>query len=801
MKHSFIKCLSLALALLMLMSFVVACGGGETPADTTADTQGATSSGETQGDETQGDTNAPNETQGETNGDTEGVTEGETEAETEVDNSQRINELTDSAHVTFYESKRPKLSAIFTGANQCRADIAMDKTYGSVLKLTTNRGASDPFITFNYSAYLKPHKLDPVSADEYKYIVLTVRVEKCASETFELFYAAGDVTGVTAGYQTTATFNGADEGWQTIVFDLSDKNFSGPVNLFRFDFFTTGSADGGDTMYIYAMDFYKTRDEAYAGLDIDMSRPGEGSDLVEEKVDGVNYDKQNAPDEDKTVDLWFDHMTEKVYQNVTTSSGMNTYVISMAGNSIENCQFFLAPQGNRNFRIEMSNFSNGSNTLKTQVLREHYVNVNGKMVPDALPPLTGNVSVKGGNSQGFVIKVWADANEPAGLYTATLNIYDADTGKHIKKANVYVNVWDFSLSEATALKTAINIQAWPIAVSYQNAGMTAKSQEELYKIYYDFMLENRMSPYKLPYAIGDERCVEYLENPRVTAFAINKSNSNEEGVYQIMKDHPRWLEKGYFYYVDEPTEMGKLNELANAGNRLNSTFPGYNQISPFFTNTQVNADQDQIAFMTPYLDIWCTKVFAFTPRDKYMIPGTQYMTTTEQDEKYGTFEERMNALKQEGDELWLYFCWEPGQPYANWLALGDGTEPIVSIWQCMMTGATGVLYWDATYWTADPMNDLTPLIGATSHGDGVLIYSGAAIGSYEPISSFRFENIRLGIQDYQLLSMLAEKEGQEKADEMVEMVTVDVVTYTNDDDYLHAVRVMLGNMVSEAIKK
>ena len=148
-------------------------------------------------------------------------------------------------------------------------------------------------------------------------------------------------------------------------------------------------------------------------------------------------------------------------------------------------------------------------------------------------------------------------------------------------------------------------------------------------------------------------------------------------------------------------------------------------------------------------------------------------------------------------------CWEPGQPYVNWLALGDGTEPIVSVWQCKMTGATGMLYWDATYWAnmKNPMDDLTPLIGATSHGDGVLIYSGAQIGIYEPISSFRFENIRLGIQDYQLLTMLEAEEGEAKADEMVAMVTVDVLTYTNDDDYLHAVRVLLGNMVSEALKK
>ena len=800
MKQSFVKWLAMAMALLMLMSFVVACGGATTPADTTGETAGDTNPADTDGTSSTEGTTLGGETAGDTEGDTTVETEGETEA---VDNSNRINEPTDPAHVTFFDSKRPKLSAIFTGANQCNYEIVMDETYGSVLKLTTKPGASDPFISFNYSAYMKPLKLDAVSADEYKYVVLTVRVENCASETFELFYAAGNITGATAGYQTTASFDGSNTGWQKIIFDLSDKDFSGTVNMFRFDFFTTGSAKGGDAMYIYAVDFFKTRGEAYADLDVDMTRPGEGSDLTESKIDGVNYDKQNAPQEDANVDLWFDHITEKVYQNDTTSSGKNTYVISMAGNSIENCQFFLAPKATRNFRVELSAFSNGQNTLKTQVLYENYVNINGKMVPDALPPLTGNISVKGGNSQGFVIKVWADAGEQAGLYTATLNIYDADTGAHIKKANVYVNVWDFSLSEETALKTAIGLNDWNIVLSYQNKGMTDKEYWDLYKIYYDFLLENRLCAYRLPYSIGDSRAEAYLNNPRVTTFAINKSNQDVAGAYQILKNDPRWLEKGYFYYVDEPGDMNKLNELANKGNQLSSIYEGYNQVSPFFVNIQVDADTDQIAFMAPYTNIWCTKPFAFTPRNKYMIPGTQYMTTSAQDEKYGTFEERMKQQMAEGDQLWLYVCWEPGQPYANWLALGDGTEPIVSIWQCAMTGATGFLYWDSAYWANvnSTMSDLTPLIGATAHGDGVLLYSGADIGSYEPISSLRLEAVRLGIQDYQLLTMLQDAESQAKMDEMVAMVTTDVITYTNDDDYLHAVRVLLGEMVGDALKK
>ncbi len=789
--------LSLFLVIVMLVGAFAACTAGNNPADTTVGGTDPVTDPATEGTTDGAVTDTPTDP-----AETDTIpseTESETEAVTE-DPSTRVNEPTDPTFLTFYDNKRNR--NYFTGANQCDFEIVMDETYGSVLKLTASKGASDPFIAFNYANYMKTHKLDAINADEYKYMVYTIRVENVACESFEMFYYAGALQGATPGYQMTATFDSTNTGWQKIVFDLSKVDFSGTLNGMRWDFLTTPSGSGDESVYIYSVQFFKTQEEAMGGLDIDMTRPGEGSDLTEAPVDGVNYDKLNAPDEDASVSMWFDHMSQKVYQNDTTSSGKHTYVISMAGNSIENCQFFLAPEADRSFEVTLSEFTDGKgNTVTAKVYREHYVNVNGNMIPDALPPVQGAVDVKGGNSQGFAIKVWADKDQPAGLYTATVDIKDAATGKHIKTANVYVNVWDFSLSDETALKTAINAQAWPIYVKYQNAGMTDLSQDELYEIYFEFMLENRVSSYTLPYAVGDERAEKYLDDPRMTSFVINKKNNNEAGAYELMKDKPHWLEKGYFYYVDEPTNMDLLNQLAEQGNRLASTFPDYNQISPFFTNLQIDENTDQIEFMKPYLDIWCTKVFAFTPREKYMVSGTQYMTTRAQDAKYGTFAERMAALQAEGDELWLYFCWEPGQPYANWLALGDGTEPIVSIWQCALTNATGVLYWDATYWTDDPYNDLTPLIGATSHGDGVLIYPGSTYGIYEPVSSHRFENIRLGIQDYQLLSMLEAGEGEAAADEMIAMVTTDVITYTNDDDYLHAVRVLLGEKVSAMLKK
>ena len=449
MKHPTRKSrwLPLILALATLMAILlVACteGGTEdtTPADTTA---------------TEPVTDAPT-AEPDTNSDTE-------------DPATRVNEPTDPAHATFFDGKRPKLNAVLSSPNQCKAEIFMDPTYGSVVKLTTAKNASDPFIVFNYASYMKALKLDPVSADEYKYIVMTIRPENCSSETFELFYYAGAVQGATPGYQTTATFNAGNESWQKIIFDLSSAAWSGTVNGFRLDFLTAPGGEG-ESVYIYSIDFYKTAEEAYGDMDIDLSKPGEGSDLTEKPVEGVNYDKLTAPDEDASVELWFDHMTEKLYQTNTTSSGLNTYVIHMAGNSIENCQFFLSPKADRSFTITLTDFADGNgHTLKTKLLREHYASILGNMIPDGLPPVDGAVSVKGGTSQGFVVKVWAETDQAAGLYSADLTITDAESGKTVKTAKVYVYVYPFSLSEETALRTAVNMGDWAIVSTYENRGM------------------------------------------------------------------------------------------------------------------------------------------------------------------------------------------------------------------------------------------------------------------------------------------------------------------------------------------
>lgn len=49
-----------------------------------------------------------------------------------------------------------------------------------------------------------------------------------------------------------------------------------------------------------------------------------------------------------------------------------------------------------------------------------------------------------------------------------------------------------------------------------------------YKTLYDYLLDNRVNAYDLPYALDDPRVDEYLDDPRVNAFNILGFKFNKE---------------------------------------------------------------------------------------------------------------------------------------------------------------------------------------------------------------------------------------------------------------------------------
>ena len=164
-----------------------------------------------------------------------------------------------------------------------------------------------------------------------------------------------------------------------------------------------------------------------------------------------------------------------------------------------------------------------------------------------------------------------------------------------------------------------------------------------------------------------------------------------------------------------------------------------------------------------------------------------------------------------GLQVWAYVCCSPRYPYANWLADDPLVEARVIWWQAYHQKMDGMLYWGLNIWgrannktMIDPEKD-GPLLnfGITTeavwadrlHGDGLLLYP----GKDGPIGSIRLANIRDGLEDYDYLSLLAEREGSiEKARQACLPVTTSLTQFTRDPETVLAQRDRIARRIERA---
>ena len=118
------------------------------------------------------------------------------------------------------------------------------------------------------------------------------------------------------------------------------------------------------------------------------------------------------------------------------------------------------------------------------------------------------------------------------------------------------------------------------------------------------------------------------------------------------------------------------------------------------------------------------------------------------------------SRQSKGEEVWFYTCMHPQGNYANRFIEQPLIKTRLLHWINFQYGATGYLHWGYNYWQdKDPYKNVHPLHGSgLGHilpaGDPFIVYP----GKNGPVNSIRFEAMRDGIADHELLSMLAEKD-------------------------------------------
>ena len=517
------------------------------------------------------------------------------------------------------------------------------------------------------------------------------------------------------------------------------------------------------------------------------------------------YDAKTAENEDSTVTMYFDHIMNRISETSTEPNGYYSYTVRTAKNEIEDVQILLTSEEEKTgLTLRVGDIVNqNGDVLPAEVRYGYYysfdvMDTDGDRFVDPYITLNGPFDLPAGLSRSFLIKVKTPIDAEAGLYKTDVELLDSE-GKVIKTAEVRVYVWDFVLDDETACDTAFCMN------------------RPDYKTYYDYMLENRISAYYLPYDVLDSRADEYMSNPRVTSFCVAGGAYSYDGnddkliaIYEKLRTNPAWLEKGYLYPVDEPYTIEQFEEAERFYNRMCEILPekDFQIVIPLASNGyDVRENIDFTERLEPYINIWCPQSYAFRPympyseykevADSYRyVPYNFYMWTTSANFKqYGQWRDRYEAFRERGDKMWWYICCAPEVPYANFFQCYQGAIDRMVLWQQYMFDIDGLLYWCVDYYAINDSNNIS--LKKTNGGDGLLIYEGELFGSTGPAPSIRFESVRDGIEDFQYLSQLETLVDRETAMKYVNRLTTTILDHTDEYTDIVNVRDELGFMIEE----
>lgn len=817
------KLLVISLTLLVLALLLAACTENTGKTESTAgNTEVEATVGATEPAETEEPATQPEETQPALE-ETAEVTEA---PETEPETVDLVGVRLDHKRIT----------NTIMGKNQTDVVREEDATEGTVIKLTTTHAGTDPYITLNYSNYARISDGDQVKLEDYPFIIIKIKNENCPLAAFNFYWVSNEAPNLPENFSghSAGIFNNASTEWQYIWVDMSfHTNWKGLLQQLRLDWQdTTGASIAKDvSMSISGVYFAKTEEEAkaIAGLTNDPSEI-ETDPEIENKVDEllatkdpspeVSNDKLTAEHEDANLNLWFNHSHTKTPAEDITPTDMNTYKLRLAKNESESCHMLLASLvGHNGVTVSVTNFKNASGAeLKTELMYGYYFeDVEGETIPDPTPWVNKSFDLAKDRSQMFIIKVTTGLDSQEGLYEAEVSVKDAD-GKEIKKAKVYTYVWDFTLPEETSCKTQMDLSWYNIYVTHDCPG---GDDGLLYKNYYDLLLANRICAYTLPYSeegyFTDSRILEYLDNPRVVAFnplgwTVKPNADNLTAAYNFLSQKEEWLDKSYFYLVDEPLNQDQLDSINDYGDLLKEYFPGYKMMAPEHENSvwDENSTVDSFEYVKDSINVWCFKPFFYTTFAEYNYDHSlTYKHTPMVEANLGTFAERMAIQKGEGDEVWWYVTRRPESPEITLLMETESVRHRILFWQQKLYNVDSFLYYLVNDWydfemfsdTKNGVNKKYESVAGSHdcYGNGVLVYCGQEFDVYGGVGSLRLENVRDGIEDFEYLTMMVEQYDKETVDAIIRRLTTSLADYNTDEEFFAELRVALGNALEAAM--
>ena len=497
------------------------------------------------------------------------------------------------------------------------------------------------------------------------------------------------------------------------------------------------------------------------------------------------------------IKAWAFHSFEKTVVNVKPKDiGLSTdYTVYLSKGETEGCQ--VAVYSDTKLKnVTLVQTSEDVENIETSIYemsRTH--DIKRKHHTDALVPYNGGkLTLEKKRILPFMIEFKTNESTVAGEYNYTYELRD-QKGKPFASYEITVHVWDITLPADKTFVTAMGLTNEGI---FYHGG--------IYEGWYNELLEHNICAYTLPYDILDDRADAYMSDPRVTSFMINVTDAGVSDakilkIYEKLKSNPVWLEKAYFYPLDEPRTKDHLATLRKREKKLTALCPEIEIMAPYYTNIQLGENRDQTDDMAEYTDLWCPKLCLWDDERSY----GDFLDYTPSK----TFHERMDEQMAKGDRMWTYVCNDPDDPYAQMFIDTEGVNQRLMFWQIYQRDIEGFLYWSVNYYgrlsrPINPWEDTNTRVengdGQTIYGCGFLFYPAKYVGMTNCVPSIRAKIVRDGVDDIELFYLAEKYLGKDWLMEKTKEGTPTLTEYTSGDNFVK-LRIEIGNALEAALKK
>ncbi len=380
--------------------------------------------------------------------------------------------------------------------------------------------------------------------------------------------------------------------------------------------------------------------------------------------------------------------------------------------------------------------------------------------PDPIRADLTSVDIPAGDLQSYLVSVASGADAKAGSYRVSLRVRAA--GQPAQRLTVAVTVWPITLPDRPELRTAFQFTPWLVWDLY---GITDPAEREAMRVkYWDFLAEHKIQPdqiYTTANNPADPGPGDIRPQPVADIVKIKEGYGLKHftalylwaGLLDPAK--PDTWDTQIDSWIDQlETAMAEYEKAGVADQAVvygfdESTGPMLEAARHTFT--RIKERFPDLPIMTTLRDDTFGQTTGLTDQVDIWVPWID-----------GYRQDVAEAARERGERVWWYHAISTRYPQPNWF---NGYPPIDTR-QLMgpmshQANVEGILYYATNRWPkADRGDQLLVDDGILSKwnpatffgtaGDGSLYYP----GHDGPMSSLRFENVRDGLEDYNLMQEL-----------------------------------------------